>query len=110
MAGEIAQDEVVATTELEQFKIKVYNVVMDQLNQSIDSKFSNQKALYLDLSCFNPTRFKEIPTVLPEKSHNKISTVLPNIDKNELKEELQSFASVWPQLSSILAGKYSNED
>lgn len=83
---------------------------MDQLNQSIDSRFSNQKALYLDLSCFNPTRFKEIPTVLPEKSLNKISTLLPNIDKNKLKEELQSFASVWPQLSSTLAGKYSNED
>lgn len=46
----IAEDEVMATTEEDLFKIKVYNVVDKQLNQSMDSRFSDQ-ALYLDLSC-----------------------------------------------------------
>ncbi len=41
----------------EKFKVRVFCLIMDEINESINIRFSEQKDLYLDLACFNPRRF-----------------------------------------------------
>ncbi|KAJ8876294.1 hypothetical protein PR048_024204 [Dryococelus australis] len=58
--GELADDEESAITEKNKLRIKVFNCIIDKRNQSMRSRFDDHKNLYLDLSCFDLTRFSEL--------------------------------------------------
>lgn len=102
MPVELASDATLGSSSEDRFRIKVFNVVMDKIGQSTETRFVNQRNLYLDLTCFDPRRFSELKKGIPENSFNKISELLPNIDKGKLTEELNSFINEWPKMISTL--------
>nr|CAD7443921.1 unnamed protein product [Timema bartmani] len=109
MPGEMAEDGEIGSSEEDRFRIKVFNIVVDKLSQSIKTRFADQKNLYLDLACFDPRRFPELKQGLPANAFNKICDLLPNIDRGKLTEELQSFLQDWTQMSSTLKEEYSKD-
>ncbi|KAJ8892289.1 hypothetical protein PR048_004869 [Dryococelus australis] len=87
------QEKETAVTEEDKFKIKVFNVIIDKLNQSMTNRFADHKNLYLYPSCFDPKRFSELKKGLPSNTFDKICDLIPNIDKGKLIEELESVCS-----------------
>lgn len=103
-----SEDAFASSSEEEQFRIKVYNVIVDKLNGALNSRFSNQKQLYLDLSCFDPRRFPEFKkNGLPPSALNKICTLV-NVDRGKLQEELQYLFEVWSDLKLTMTEKFSD--
>lgn len=109
MPGELASDAKIGSSSEDRFRIKVFNVIIDKISQSIETRFINQKNLYMDLACFDPRRFSDLKKGIPVSSLNKISELLPNIDKGKLAEELNSFVQEWPKMISTLK-KETDED
>jgi hypothetical protein len=109
MAGELAEDDSAGTSPEEEFKIKIFFVIVDRAVQTMESRFVQHKSLYLDLACFDPKRFKSQES-LPPKALKKIELLL-NVDEEKLKEELISFMNVWPQISNAsMNADYEYED
>ncbi|KAG8177445.1 hypothetical protein JTE90_008629 [Oedothorax gibbosus] len=112
---ENSQNEVVFDAK-QNFKVKTFLNVIDQINSSMRTRFSDQKRLYQDLSCFDPKRFKEIKNGIPNNALEKICQLNASIDKPRLVEELQSFANQWAGMSSTLLkqtyrpDQYSSDD
>lgn len=95
----------------EKFRIKVFNVIMDTITSTIQTRFADQKTLYLDLACFDPRQFSELKkNGLPQNALNKICTLVQDIDKSKLYEELQSLFDVWPTLHCSIQDKFSKAD
>ncbi|XP_074030798.1 uncharacterized protein [Leptinotarsa decemlineata] len=110
MAGELAEDDSVGTSPEEEFKIKIFFVIVERAVQTMESRFVQHKSLYLDLACFDPKTFKSQES-LPPKALKKIGELVLNVDEEKLKEELISFVNVWPQISNAsLNADYENED
>lgn len=99
MPGEIARHEQIGTDEEDHFRLTTFNVVMDQIIASIESRFEEHGSFYGDLECFDPRRFPEISQSIPINSLNRICEIIPGLQKEKLKEELMTFAQLWPQLS-----------
>ena len=74
------------------------------------TRFSDQKRLYQGLSCFDPRRFPELKNGIPENALEKICALIPTIDKEKLKEELESFVDQWPSISSTLKESYVEQE
>jgi hypothetical protein len=75
---------------------------MDKINESMNMRFSEQKDLYLDLACFNPRRFPGIPKI----ALDKVCSLIGDIDKAKLKEELISLVDVLPQINTKISERY----
>ncbi|KAJ8875516.1 hypothetical protein PR048_023411 [Dryococelus australis] len=59
MPGKLAEDET-ASCEMDRFRMKIFIVIIDTLNQSMMSRVADQKNLYLDHTCFDARRFSEL--------------------------------------------------
>jgi len=82
------------------YKIKTFNVVMDNIIACLEFRFSGSKELYCDLELFDPRRFEEIAkNGIHSEAIHKICELLPHIDKHKLGEQLLSFVKFWPQIS-----------
>lgn len=93
----------------ESFKVNVFYVVVDQINHSIATRFSDQNRFYQDLSCFDPRRFSELKTHgIPEQALEKICSLIPTIDRGKLLEELESFVEQWPSINLSLKDHYQD--
>ncbi|KAJ8879415.1 hypothetical protein PR048_020023 [Dryococelus australis] len=84
MPGELADEEETAVTEEDKFRIKVFNVIVDKLNQSMTNRFADHKNLYLHLSCFDRKRFSELKKGLTSNAFDKICDLIPTIDKRQV--------------------------
>ena len=101
MAGEECADEKTQSLLQEEYRIHVYNCIIDTITQTMENRFSEHQNLYLDLSLFYPKRFGEVKSGnLPKNSLEKISKLIPTLDKEKLKEEMVSFSSVWVNVSN----------
>lgn len=103
-------DEKAVFSAEDNFRVQVFNVVVDQINQSMATRFSDQKRLYQDLSCFDARRFPELKNGVPENALEKICALIPTIDKEKLKEELESFIDQWLNISSTLKDSYLEQE
>lgn len=108
LSGEMAEDET-ALSEMDSFRIKVFNVVIDKIDQCMTNRFHDQRSLYVDVACFDPRRFCELKQGLPSNALDKICDLIPNIDKGKLTEELQTFVKDWPQISSTLKEEFAKD-
>jgi len=82
------------------YKIKTFNVVMDNIIACLEFRFLGSKELYCDLELFDPRRFEEIAkNGIHSEAIHKICELLPHIDKHKLGEQLLSFVKFWPQIS-----------
>lgn len=92
------------------FQVNVFHVVIDQINASIKIRFSDQNRVCQDLSCFDPFRFPELRTIgIPEHALEKICSLIPDIDKGKLLEELESFIEQWPSVNMSLNYLYQKD-
>ncbi|XP_065210573.1 uncharacterized protein LOC135838749 [Planococcus citri] len=83
------------------FEVNVYNTTFNTAINSITERFLPNKQLYGDLECFDPKRFEQIAKEgLPEGALKRICELVPSLDEEKLKEELQSFVKLYPKISS----------
>ena len=58
MAGELVNDEGNSSDPLTDFRVNVFNLIMDRIGQSLELRFVQHKQLYKELSCLDPSMFK----------------------------------------------------
>ena len=106
-ADEKCRDEPVGSAEdcscEDQFRITVFNRILDKITQTMDRRFSDQKNLYLDLSVFDPKNFDKIKDGLPIGALDKICKLIPSLDESKLREKILTFANIWPSISRKFA-------
>uniref|UniRef100_A0A0L8H745 HAT C-terminal dimerisation domain-containing protein n=1 Tax=Octopus bimaculoides TaxID=37653 RepID=A0A0L8H745_OCTBM len=60
MEDGLVNDEGSSSDSLTNFRVNVFNLIMDRIVKSLESKFVQHKQLYKDLSCLDPAKFKTI--------------------------------------------------
>ena len=94
MAGELVNDEGNSSDPLVDFRVNVFNLIMDRIGQSLELRFVQHKQLYKELSCLDPSMFKTTAEKgLEDEALEGIMKLFPQISKDQVKLELFSFAS-----------------
>ncbi|XP_004209165.1 uncharacterized protein LOC101237930 [Hydra vulgaris] len=94
MLDEHTVDERDESKALEHYKIHTYNVVMDQVVQSLESHFTSHRQLYMDMACFDTSNFGDLAiSGIPLNSLRSIIQFLPDADVDKIKAELLSFVT-----------------
>ncbi|XP_077290366.1 zinc finger MYM-type protein 1-like [Arctopsyche grandis] len=111
MADEVTNDEGNSSDPLADFRITVFNLIMDRIVQSLQSRFIHHKQLYKDLSWLDPANFK----IIAEKGLDDIALdgvvkFFPLIKRGNVKLELVSFASNFDILKLLLQISESEDD
>lgn len=94
------------------YEIEVYNITLDTIIRSFESRFSKHKEMYIDFEWLHlhPSNFKSI-TNLPQNVMTKLVELLkdfsPDIDKHIIQEQLIDFAGKWDSLSKTLPEEYT---
>jgi hypothetical protein len=93
--GELANDERDTSDSLTDFRVNVYNVVLDRVIQSLETRFTAHHDLYRDMSAFDPSNFHElVVTGLADREpFNSITKFCGNSRQEDIRMELLSFAS-----------------
>lgn len=87
---------------LETFEISCHSIIVDAVSESMKRRYASHGDIYMQISCFDPSRFYEVQTT-PEMIDLKIiSEAIPKIDTVALQEELVSFASSYKHLQKGL--------
>jgi hypothetical protein len=60
MFDEHAVDESNESEALEHYRTYTYNAVMDQVVQSLESRFKSHRQIYFDMACFNTSNFGDL--------------------------------------------------
>jgi len=60
ITDEFINDEGNSSDYLTNFRVNVFNLIMDHIVQLLESRFAQQKQLSKDLSCLDPAKFKTI--------------------------------------------------
>ena len=102
MPGEGAEEQQEWTAE-DQYRVKVHNVILDTVTESIQTRFAANGALYDDFACLDPRNFGAVKERgLPSESLQQLSKCLLRFDdratSGRLKAELCSLASHWERL------------
>ena len=80
---------------LEHYKIHTYNAVIDQVVQSLESRFTSHRQLYMDMACFDTSNFVDLViSGISENSLHSIMKFLPDLRIRKIKAELLSFATM----------------
>lgn len=102
MPGELARDEPLPGAETD-FRIKVHNVILDTIKESIHRRFAASAVLCSDIACMDPKNFKLIRDKgLPEKALEELSKCLLKFNEDatgdRLQSELINLANRWETL------------
>ncbi|KAK0154533.1 Zinc finger MYM-type protein 1 [Merluccius polli] len=102
MPGEVAEEWHELSAE-DQYRVKVHNIILDTVTESIQIRFSANGALYDDFACLDPRNFGTLrERGLPSESLQQLSKCLLRFDDRatpgQLKDELCSLASHWERL------------
>ena len=82
MADELVNDEGNSSDPLADFRVNVFNLIMDRIVQSLELRFVQHKQLYKDLSCLDPTQFKTTTEKgLEDEVLEGIMKLFPQINK-----------------------------
>lgn len=99
MASEVCDDEKVLSSPEDEFRVHVFNCIVDTVIQTMENRFVKHKNLYLDIALFDSQKFNQNkPDELPTNALEKICELIPSLDKGKLKEEIISFVNVWPSI------------
>ena len=86
--------------------VNVFNLIMYRIVQSLELRFVQHKQLYKVLSCLDPAKFKTILQRMALKmKHCKVICIMklfPQINKDQVKLELFSFASNFDVLKLLI--------
>jgi hypothetical protein len=105
MVDELIDDEGNSSDSLADFRVNVFNLIMDRIVQSLDSRFVQHRKLYKDLSCLDPAEFKTIAEKgLEDEALEGIMKLSPQISKDRVILKLFSFASNFDVLKLLLNG------
>ena len=78
---ELAEDEPIANADMD-YKIKIHNVVLDTVVESIHLRYAVDAVLCADVSCMNPKHFPEIREKgLPKTAMKELSKCLLECDE-----------------------------
>jgi hypothetical protein len=103
MADELVNDEGNSSDPLADFRVNVFNLIMDRIVQSLELRFVQHKQLYKDLSSLDPAKFKTTAEKgLEDEALESIMNLFPQISKDQVKLELFSFASNFDVLKLLL--------
>jgi hypothetical protein len=103
MADELVNDEGNSSDPLADFRVNVFNLIMDRIVQSLELRFVQHKQLYKDLSSLDPAKFKTTAEKgLEDEALEGIMNLFPQISKDQVKLELFSFASNFDVLKLLL--------
>lgn len=83
---------------IDKFRINTFRVVLDQIIESLNRRFSVNKKLIADIQFMVPKNFYSLQNMT--KDALKELADLANIDLDQLKLELQNFSKVYPNLSN----------
>lgn len=102
MPGELSEDEQLASADTD-FRVKVHNVILDTVTDSIHRRFSANAKLCSDFAYLDPRNFADVrESGLPSKALEEISKCLLRFDYRAtvgtLCAELHSLASQWDRL------------
>ena len=104
--GEQCHDQRVSG-ELEEYKVNIFNVVMDSIVENLKIRFLKYKQLYEDFACFDPRRFPELRKGVPDNTLEKISEILgARVKKEALRSQLESFMEAFPRLVRSLSEEF----
>jgi hypothetical protein len=116
MSGELLVDTPI-TCPVQKYCVEVHNQVMDQVVNSMESRFKKNQQLFTDISVFDPRGFKKI--VDNGVSHGALDKVCSMLQKrfpdnteitiSNLKFELEDFASKWSTLRETTVRAPENE-
>ena len=93
---------------LKRFEVEVHNTILDQVLQSLESRFKAHKVLYAAFACFDPRGFHCLAeSSIPSSALKTICSFIPSENQSEtsevrLKHELLDFAKKWPDLRKTL--------
>ncbi|XP_025204152.1 uncharacterized protein LOC112600989 [Melanaphis sacchari] len=99
---EICEDEI-PQLPIDKFRINTFRVILDQINESLNRRFSVNKKLIADIQFMVPKNFYSLQN-MPKDTLKELAD-LANIDLGQLKLELQNFSKVYPNLSSSIEKK-----
>ena len=103
---ELIDDEGSFSDHLDDYRLNVFNLIMDRILQSLELRFTQHKQLYKDLSCFDPGNFKTIAEKgLKDTDLMGITKLCPQINKDKVLLELLSLASNKKNLKLLLNKK-----
>ena len=111
MPGELAEDEQLASADSD-FKVKVHNVIVNTVTDSIHRRFSINAKLCSDFACLDPRNFAHVKeNGLPSSALDEISKCLLKFDERAtivtLCSELYSLAFQWDRLKMSPLEGYS---
>lgn len=116
MPGEVAEEQYGLSAE-DQYRVKVHNIILDTVAESIQTRFLANGSLYDDVACLEPRNFGKLrDRGVPSESLQQFSKCLLRFDDRatpgRLKAELCRLASQWerlklPHLESYTVYKYS---
>lgn len=107
----MAEDEPIANADMD-YKIKIHNVVLDTVVESIHRRYAANAVLCADVSCMNPKHFPEIREKgLPKTAMKELSKCLLEFDEHATVEALQaeliSLAQQWERLKQSALEEYN---
>ncbi|KAF0742362.1 zinc finger MYM-type protein 1-like [Aphis craccivora] len=98
---ETTEDEVL-TTPIDHYRVETFKTIIDQLNMSLNERFSSNIDLITDAQILHPSSFDENLKNFPKNGLLKIANLV-NIPHNTLVEELVAFSKIYPSLNGTLS-------
>lgn len=100
MPGENSRDEVLSSPE-NKYKCETYFKVLDQIINSIRTRFSESHEIMKDLALLSPERialYNDQNQTLPYDAFNRLGTWIQNLNVEQLKNEYKTFAKSFNEL------------
>ncbi|KAF0705496.1 zinc finger MYM-type protein 1-like, partial [Aphis craccivora] len=102
MAGEENTDEVISSPFIK-YRCETYFKVLDKVNTSIQSRFSGARDILKDLTLLSPERLEYYSNnnkPLPRDSFSKLTSWVPSINLDQIKNEYTVFSKSYKELIS----------
>ena len=98
-------DDVAVSDAVSAYKIRMHNVILDTVTESMNKRFLSCGTLYVDLACLEPNSFSDIKkSGLQAPAMEELSKRLVRFDEGATSENLRSqlanFAMQWDRLKS----------
>ncbi|XP_060855037.1 zinc finger protein 862-like [Metopolophium dirhodum] len=104
MPGENTGDEVLSSPE-NKYKCETYFQVLDQIINSIHTRFNESHEIMKDLALLSPERialYNNQNQTLPYDAFNRLGMWIQNLNVEQLKNEYKTFAKSFNELISII--------
>ncbi|KAF0702135.1 zinc finger MYM-type protein 1-like, partial [Aphis craccivora] len=96
------------STCLDQYRVQTFQNIIDQLNMSLNERFSNNKELIADAQFLHPSCFQEdFIQSIPKHGLQKLAE-LASIDHKKLVEELIAFSKIFKGLVGNICERTTN--